>query len=128
MSIIDDAKEVAALVKKVGDIELYQKIVSLQGEVVELSSKNLELERKNAELEKQKDLSESMCFQSPFYYRKSPAETSGIPYCPRCWEKDKQAVHLVRGFHADRQEYWKCPSCRCRFDRSSDGFSVVLPP
>jgi hypothetical protein len=37
MSILDDAKELVSLVQKVGDRELYRKIVELEGEIVEMS-------------------------------------------------------------------------------------------
>ena len=40
MSIIGDAKDIAVLIKKIGDIELYQKILDLQSSIMELSEKN----------------------------------------------------------------------------------------
>ncbi len=37
MGITDNAEEIADLIKKVGDIELYRKIVELEGEIVDLT-------------------------------------------------------------------------------------------
>ena len=34
MGIIDNAKEVADLIKKIGDVDLYKKIVDLQSQIV----------------------------------------------------------------------------------------------
>ena len=42
MTIINDAKEVAVLLKKIDDIELHQKIINLQSSILELSNKNIE--------------------------------------------------------------------------------------
>ena len=39
MGIIDSAKEIADLIKQVGDMELYRKIVELEGEIIELTRK-----------------------------------------------------------------------------------------
>ena len=36
MSIIDNVKEIANLVQKLGDMELNRKIVELEGEIIEI--------------------------------------------------------------------------------------------
>ena len=38
MSIINNAKEIADLIKKIGDVELYRKIIELEGEIIELTN------------------------------------------------------------------------------------------
>ncbi|MBC8002022.1 MAG: hypothetical protein H7X97_05495 [Opitutaceae bacterium] len=48
--MIDNAKEISEMVRKVEDLELYRKIVDLQAEVVQLSTRNFELERQCAAL------------------------------------------------------------------------------
>ena len=42
MRIINDAKDLAGLIKQIGDIELYQKILDLQSSILELSDENIE--------------------------------------------------------------------------------------
>jgi DNA integrity scanning protein DisA with diadenylate cyclase activity len=90
MSILDNVKEVADLVKKVGDVELYRKIVELEGEVVELTRSKRALELKVEELEGLLSFSKKLMFKNHFYF----AEGDEVPYCARCWELRKQAVHL----------------------------------
>jgi len=46
MGIIDHAKDIAELIKKYNDAELYQKIVNLRDEIFELREDNLKLKEK----------------------------------------------------------------------------------
>ena len=45
MSIIENTKEIAELVKKLGNIDLYKRIVELQGEIIEISRQKWQLEQ-----------------------------------------------------------------------------------
>jgi len=80
MSILENMKEVADLVKKIGDVELYRKIVELEGEVVELTRSKRLLEQQVEELEAQAAFKKKLSFRKPFYF----AEGDDVPYCPRC--------------------------------------------
>lgn len=57
MSVIDNIKEIAGLIKKVGDIELYRKIIELEGELIELTREKRNLEERVADLGKQLEIS-----------------------------------------------------------------------
>ena len=50
MGAIDNVKEVAKLVKDIGNMELYRQILDLQGEIMELTQANRELKSRVAEL------------------------------------------------------------------------------
>jgi len=121
MGIIDNAKEVAELIKKVGDIELYRKIVELEGEIIEQIRENRKLEERVAELEGQLNLKIKMVFGEPFYYQ----EGDKTPYCPRCWEAIKRAVHLFRQFTNEETTRWDCPDCKQMYlvERGRGGYS-----
>ncbi|HBA38453.1 MAG: hypothetical protein A2W73_07420 [Deltaproteobacteria bacterium RIFCSPLOWO2_12_55_13] len=45
MSIIDDVKSVAQLIQQIDNVELYRKILDLQGEVMGLVQENSELRK-----------------------------------------------------------------------------------
>ena len=64
MSVIDQAKEIAGLIKKIGDIELYRKIIELEGEIIELTRSKHELEDTKSNLEKQLALKKKHEFRS----------------------------------------------------------------
>jgi len=108
MGILDNIKEVADFAKKVGDIELYRKIVHLEGEVIELTRENRQADQKIEDLQKQLTLKAKMTFRQPFYYQDGDA----VPFCPRCFEKDTRSMHLVRGGDDSVHSRWDCKECK----------------
>lgn len=108
MSIINNAKEIADLIKKMGDIELYRKIVELEGEIIDLTREKNDLTEKNQSLLKSLQISEEMIFKAPFYYR---AEDP-IPHCPKCWEADSSAIHLIHDWDGEAERHFSCPNCK----------------
>jgi hypothetical protein len=108
MSIIDNAKEVADLVKKIGDIELYRKIVALEGEVIDLTREKRALENRVGELERAIVFTKKLTFKEPFYF----AEGDATPYCPACWEIKREAVHVIRLWSEGGETKWDCPVCK----------------
>lgn len=107
MSVVDNIKDVADLIKKAGDIELYRKIVELQGEIVELMSQKLENEKKIEKLEADLVLRAHMVFKRPFYYQ----EGDGVPFCPKCYEHERLAIHLF--LYGDFR--WDCHHCKTKY-------------
>jgi hypothetical protein len=91
MSILDSAKEIADLIKKMGDIELYRKIVELEGEIIDITRTKRELEERCEKLDKQLSFGRTLTFRPPVYY----AEGDEIPFCPTCYETDHSAYHLI---------------------------------
>lgn len=107
MGAIDNVKEVARLVKDLGNMELYRQILDLQGEIMELTQANRELQTKLTELENTLTQIDQMKFRSPFYY----VEGDNVPHCPRCWEVNRHAVHFPPArIYADGPQY-DCPEC-----------------
>ena len=107
MSVISNAKEIADLIKKLGDVELYRKIIELEGEIIELTREKHILDERVQELSNTLKTKENMTFRQPFYYQ----EGDNVPFCPRCWEADNTAVHVVNGGHFHAGTRHTCPSC-----------------
>ena len=107
MSLISNAKEIADLIKKLDDVELYRKIIELEGEIIEVTREKHTLDERVQELTNTLNIKENMTFRQPFYYQ----EGDNVPFCPRCWETDNKSVHVVNGgqFHAGTRH--TCPSC-----------------
>ena len=112
MSIIDNAKEIASLVQKLGDVNLYRKIVELEGEIVELTRENRELAEKLAEVSRSQSIIENLDFDAPFY---ATPDGSGL-YCTRCVEADRRAVHVAKTaeLQSGRRVY-VCPQCKSKY-------------
>ncbi len=111
MGLIENVKDAADLAKKIGDIELYRKIVHLEGEVMELTREKRQAEQGTEELEENLALREKMRFQQPFYFQ----EGDQVPFCPRCFEKDKSAVHLFLEINRADLKRWDCHECKSQY-------------
>jgi hypothetical protein len=116
LSIIENTKEIADLIQKIGNVDLYRKIVELEGEIIELSRQKLQLEAKVDELQKNAKLKAEMRFERPLYFQRN----DGTPFCPVCFEKDGCTIHLVdfgiRDFqNRGMQQQWSCPFCKNDF-------------
>ena len=112
MSLIENTKEIAELVKKLGNIDLYRKIVELEGEIIEISRQKLHLEQRVDELEKVTKLRAEMKFREPLYFREGDA----TPFCPTCFEKDEKPIHLVDyGTLSGGKTRWYCTACKEEF-------------
>ena len=103
MSIINDAKEIAGLIKKLDDIELHQKIVNLQTSIFELSNENIEQKEEIKRLNELQKITKKMTFRNQLYYMDGDNE----PFCPRCWESEKKAIHL----HRNSKGSYRCKNC-----------------
>lgn len=109
MSVISNAKEIAELIKKLGDVELYKKIVELEGEIIELTREKHSFEVRVEELQKVLQISKDMNFKEPFYY----VEGDNVPFCPKCWEGDSTSVHLFnRGVFSEGETKFECHHCK----------------
>ena len=112
MSIIDNAKEVVEIIRKLDNRDLYRKILDLQGEIIDLTHENRSLAEKNRDLKEKLSLSKRMTFKKPFYYQKDDP----VPFCPRCWEAKELPIHLIEFDRPDAETtVYKCPNCDKRY-------------
>jgi hypothetical protein len=111
MSIIDNAKEIADLIKKIGDVELYRRIVELEGEIIELTRAKRQAEGEIERLSERLKWQGQMEFRKPFYYTSNDIH----PYCPQCWEVNHIAVHLDGPGSAGTGKYYNCHNCKSDF-------------
>jgi rubrerythrin len=108
MGVIENMKEVADLVKQIGDIELNRKIVNLEKEIHELTRDKMRLETKLHEAEELLRKKQALKFKEPFYFE----EGDEVPYCPACWSANDIAVHLHFVFDRTDATRWDCPHCK----------------
>ena len=111
MSIISNAKEIADLVKKLGNVDLYRKIVELEGEIIELSGQNNQLVEKTRELEQALKIKEGLVFLKSVYWLEDEESRDG-PYCQRCYDVTGKLVRLQPW-----DDQWTCFECKQFYDR-----------
>jgi len=105
MSIVDTMKDVVSLVRKLDNIDILKQVLELQGQVFELQDENKTLKLEVNNLSAKLQFSQSLKYSHPFYY----ATEDAIPYCPRCWEAERKAIHLKDDWNKRR---WECYSCK----------------
>jgi hypothetical protein len=108
MGILDEMKEVADLVKKIGDIDLYRRINKLEGEVIDLTRDKRHAEEKVQELERALKFNKELSLKNGFYW----LQGDDNPFCVGCWDAKRMAVHVKRlAFLKDGNRY-ECPHCK----------------
>lgn len=117
MGLIDTLKDVAVLVQKADNIDLVKNVLALQTQAQEMLNENQTLKARVAELDAALNFSKTLTFREPFYY----AEGDQTPYCSRCWESARKAIHVVLVFR-QQDARWDCPDCKHMFlIRGGDG-------
>jgi len=110
MSIIGDMQEIGKVLQKAGNIELYEKLISIQETALKLLEENKDLKEKIQELENQLKIKNTLVFKENAYYS---VDAKGIeekdPFCSNCW--DTEAI-LIRLHETVDHEHWWCPNCK----------------
>ena len=104
MGIVDTLKDVVTLVQKTDNIELVKQVLALQTQALEMQEENRILHERTKELERALDFAKSLRFEAPFYF----AADDKVPYCARCWEAKRRAIHLKSDWNGRR---WECYEC-----------------
>jgi hypothetical protein len=112
MSIVEHAKEVADLIKKYNDQELYERIVALREEILELREENIQLKQEVKTLKEIQDIGSRLVREGNCYFFKDD-ERQERPYCLTCWDSDCKLVSLIL-----TKDHWgthiKCGVCAAR--------------
>ena len=124
MGLLEQFKDVADLVKKAGDIQLYRQITALEGEVIDLTRANRQLEAQNEELKLKMAARATMQFKSPFWY----VEGDDVPYCPKCWEAATIQVHLQGPVSVAAGTRYDCLNCKNLFIKERKDPEPPAPP
>lgn len=109
--MIPKYKDIVDLLKKGSTLEAQEKIMELREAVLELQEENSELKHKLSDAEVQLTFNKSLHFESPFYY----SGDDPVPFCPKCWEADKKAIHLPPPHHVTSGPRYDCVECKSIF-------------
>ncbi len=113
MGIIENAKDLAELIKKAGDVELYRRIVELEGEVIELTHENRSIKEELRQRGEQGEIQRSLEHDGEKYWRNHDGKKDG-PFCATCWDVDSKLVRM-RSYHDVRDRLRHvCEYCRHR--------------
>lgn len=92
MDILDNAKDIYLLIKKIGNQDLLEKMADLRDEIFSLREENRELKEKLSRRDNY-----NMVFEGTCYWDVKDDGTKDGPFCPTCWDKDRKAIRMHSG-------------------------------
>ena len=107
MGIMDNAKDIAELIKKMGNMDLYEKIMGLREEIFALKEENLTFRENVKTLEEAQDIKNKMKYEAPYYWLEEAGKKEG-PYCQKCYDSEGKQLRL----QDHKNGHWYCLSCR----------------
>ncbi|MBU6500854.1 MAG: hypothetical protein KGJ89_01900 [Patescibacteria group bacterium] len=108
MSIIDDIKSAAEVLRKADNIELYQKLLTAQKQALEIMEENRNLKEENRNLLKKIKIKGDMYLRNDAYWGSKDGKEEG-PFCTRCLNVESIPVLLHQ---QGNPAYYQCPNCK----------------
>ena len=108
MGLYEGIKDVAAIVQKADNIELYAKLLDLQAQALEMQAEIASLREENTTLRKEKaqqdeiiyhKIQEDEDYDNEYPYVTLKSDTEQIRYCGICWGKHNKLIPLYDKYH-----------------------------
>lgn len=106
MGIVAELREAADVAREIDNLDLYRRILDLQGEVQELIQENRDLREKIRRLEEAQEFEGKLEFDQGVYWKQTEDGKEG-PFCTRCWDSEEGRIRL----HDYGRSRFKCPAC-----------------
>ena len=118
MGLYEGLKDVASIVQKADNIDLYRQLLDLSAQALELQDRVSELMDENKKFKEQEDVSNKIERHKESYITLKEDEDH-ILYCPHCWDCKRI---LVQCDSNDRIGQMYCPECKEHFVFDSSKF------
>lgn len=113
MGIYEGIKDVAKVVQRADNVELYMKLLDLGAQALDMQAELTRLKTENEELRKQQDLDMRIVrHKSP--YITLLGEPNDICYCAVCWGKNRDLIQMIVGEDCGMCHF-SCCNCKNRF-------------
>lgn len=103
MDILENAKGIYELVKKLGQQDLLEKVADLRDQILSLREENQRLKEKVAQKE-----AFNMVYEYNCYFNIKEDGTKEGPYCSACWDNNSKTVRMIVGHN----DFYSCPVCK----------------
>jgi regulator of replication initiation timing len=110
MSLITDMQAIGKILQKAGNIELYEKLLTIQEKALETMEQNKNLREENSKLKEKLKIKDSLRFKENAYYTvDQEGNIKDGPFCSRCWDHNEKLIcmHLSE----KPRSIW-CPKCK----------------
>ena len=108
MGIIENLKTAVGLAKKIGSIEVQQKLIDVQGEALDRIEKNRTLRERVVALEGELNTKKSLQFRNTFYWTTADDGHEEGPFCSHCYDSGRNLIHL---HPINNGRAYGCPAC-----------------
>lgn len=93
MGLYDGIKDVANIIQKANNIELYGKLLDLSAQALELQNNNTKLIEENIKLKKKQDLLGKIIRHKETYITLED-DKNEIMYCSCCWDSTNKLIQV----------------------------------
>lgn len=106
MGLYEGIKDVAKVIQKADNIDLYKQLIELSAQALEMQNEITRLSAENTELKRMKDIEGRIeRHQAPFITIKD--DQNSILYCAHCWDYEKKLIQ-VKNYDTGA---FKCTHC-----------------
>ncbi len=110
MEVVKMFKEVINFAQKSNDIDMIQKIISVQQDMLELQEENRKLKEENRRLKSKKNIKNKIERYKNINVITLKDDDQKIKYCSNCWDNNEKTVQ-IRVIDGD---YYECNTCKTR--------------
>ena len=107
MGLYDGIKDVANVIQKADNIELYGKLLDLSAQALDLQNENKRLIEENNKLKEQEDLSSRIIRHKETYITLN-GDKDNIMYCSCCWDSLNKLIQVKTYDDGD----FSCINCK----------------
>jgi hypothetical protein len=116
MRLLQIARDLLRAIKGSSGIEVQEKLIDLQAGILEMQEQVSELQKENQVLRDQLATAGALGYRSSCYWRDGHSDPG--PFCCRCWDLEKQLIHLAPTFDP---RVLGCPRCRTAVEVTAPG-------
>ena len=109
MGLYKEIMEVAEIVRKDDNLDLYKKLLDLSSQALDLQEEISRLREDNGELKKKKDISEKIV-RHKLPYVTLRDDLDDLYYCSHCWDGEQIVIQL----NCADNGCFECPHCHAK--------------
>ncbi len=109
MGLYESIKDVAKVMQKSDNVELYKELLDLSSQALALQAEITRLKEENAELKKKRNISDKVVrHELPFITLQG--DTQALYYCSHCWDSEEIVIQL----NCEDNGQFECPHCHVK--------------
>lgn len=129
MGLYEGIKDVANVIQKADNIELYKQLIELSAQALDMQNKIISLNSENEELKKQKDIENNIeRHTEPYITLKN--DTQQILYCSHCYDSERKLIQVKQWDYGE----FNCIHCenkgiydRAKYKTKPNSYIAISP-